>query len=208
MSRDDAVRAAAEAAHDAYERRAVEVGWETQARSRVAWADVPEANKQAMYAAMDAAAPHLTADLVRERDEARAAASELIDKLSAEHVRANAAARLAADARDEAAEHERRWQEHQDVCVMATLDRENLERERDEALAVLDPDVPMSPNKGHDETGLLADLRERIARAIDQAWAEAKDSDRNDGGYRDGYLDGLDRAETIARETPLRGDQP
>jgi hypothetical protein len=77
MSRDDAVRAAAEAAHDAYERRAAEVGWETQARSRVAWADVPEANKRAMYAAMDAAAPHLTADLVRELDEALAEVERL-----------------------------------------------------------------------------------------------------------------------------------
>lgn len=45
----------ARAMHDAYEARAAEVGWETQARSRVAWADVPEANKQAMYAAVDAA---------------------------------------------------------------------------------------------------------------------------------------------------------
>ena len=61
-----AVTAAAEAMHDAYEARAAEVGWETQARSRVAWADVPEANKQAMYAAVAAARPIIEAE-VRER---------------------------------------------------------------------------------------------------------------------------------------------
>ena len=57
-------------------------------------------------------------------------------------------------------------------------------------------DVPMSSNRGHD-------LRERIAQRIDQAWAEAKDRDRSDGGYRDGYLDGLEHAEGIARSTSL-----
>lgn len=36
--------------HDAYEKRAAEVGWTTQPRSRVAWVDVPLANKQAMRA--------------------------------------------------------------------------------------------------------------------------------------------------------------
>lgn len=59
---DPAVQAAAEAMHDAYEARAAEVGWETQARSRVAWADVPEANKQAMYAAVAAARPIIEAE--------------------------------------------------------------------------------------------------------------------------------------------------
>lgn len=60
-------------------------------------------------------------------------------------------------------------------------------------------DVPMSPDMGHD-------LRERIAQAVDQAWAEAKDRDRNDGGYRDGYIDGLEFAEGIVRSTPLTTD--
>lgn len=56
-------------------------------------------------------------------------------------------------------------------------------------------DVPMSPNTGHD-------LRERIAQRIDQAWAEANDQ-RPRSEYRDGYLDGLEHAEGIARSTPL-----
>ena len=45
-----------------------------------------------------------------------------------------------------------------------------------------------------------ADLRERIAQAIDQAWAEAKDR-RQKSEYREGYLDGLEHAERIARST-------
>jgi flagellar biosynthesis/type III secretory pathway protein FliH len=42
------------------------------------------------------------------------------------------------------------------------------------------------------------DLRERIAQAIDQAHTEAKYLLLDDG-YREGYLDGLDAAERIAR---------
>jgi len=41
--------------HDAYEAEAVRNGWETQERSRKPWADVPEANKATMRAAVDAA---------------------------------------------------------------------------------------------------------------------------------------------------------
>ena len=36
--------------HDAYEAAAIDVGWETQERSRKPWADVPEANKATMRA--------------------------------------------------------------------------------------------------------------------------------------------------------------
>jgi hypothetical protein len=45
---------ACEVMHDAYEAAAVSNGWETQKRSRVPWADVPEANKQTMRAAVSA----------------------------------------------------------------------------------------------------------------------------------------------------------
>lgn len=41
-----------EVMHDAYERAAVDAGWETQARSRRPWADVPEENKMTMRAAV------------------------------------------------------------------------------------------------------------------------------------------------------------
>ena len=51
----------------------------------------------------------------------------------------------------------------------------------------------------------LPDLRERIAQRIDQAWAEANDR-RPRSEYRDGYLDGLEHAEGIARSTPLTVD--
>ena len=40
--------------HDAYERAAVGAGWETQQASRKPWADVPEANKATMRAAVAA----------------------------------------------------------------------------------------------------------------------------------------------------------
>lgn len=40
--------------HDAYEQAAVGAGWETQKASRKPWADVPEANKATMRAAVQA----------------------------------------------------------------------------------------------------------------------------------------------------------
>lgn len=43
-----------EVMHDAYERAAVGAGWETQLASRKPWADVPEANKATMRAAVSA----------------------------------------------------------------------------------------------------------------------------------------------------------
>lgn len=46
------VEAACVLLHDAYERAAVEAGWQTQAASRKTWAEVPEANKATMRAAV------------------------------------------------------------------------------------------------------------------------------------------------------------
>ncbi|WP_088312394.1 hypothetical protein [Kineosporia sp. R_H_3] len=43
-----------EVMHDAYEAAAVTAGWETQERSRKPWAEVPEANKATMRAAVTA----------------------------------------------------------------------------------------------------------------------------------------------------------
>jgi hypothetical protein len=43
-----------EVMHDAYEAAAVGAGWETQQASRKPWADVPEANKATMRAAVSA----------------------------------------------------------------------------------------------------------------------------------------------------------
>lgn len=54
-----------------------------------------------------------------------------------------------------------------------------------------DGDVPMSQDRGHD-------LRERITHDIDRAHAQAKYLLLDDG-YREGYLDGLEAAERIAR---------
>ena len=45
--------------HDAYERAAVGAGWETNPHSRKPWADVPEANKATMRAAVSALWPVL-----------------------------------------------------------------------------------------------------------------------------------------------------
>lgn len=57
-SEDDLERLC-EVMHDAYEAAAVAAGWETQQRSRVPWADVPEANKVTMRAAVQALLDHL-----------------------------------------------------------------------------------------------------------------------------------------------------
>ena len=48
------IERACEVMHDAYEKAAKGAGWETQERSRVAWAEVPEANKVTMRAAVRA----------------------------------------------------------------------------------------------------------------------------------------------------------
>jgi hypothetical protein len=54
------VERACEVMHDAYEAAAVGAGWETQQASRKPWADVPEANKATMRAAVSALIEHLT----------------------------------------------------------------------------------------------------------------------------------------------------
>lgn len=59
---DDTVERACEVMHDAYEAAAVTAGWETQQRSRVPWAGVPEANKATMRAAVTALLEHLDAE--------------------------------------------------------------------------------------------------------------------------------------------------
>lgn len=51
---NDYIEQACEVMHDAYEAAAVGAGWETQERSRKPWADVPEANKVTMRAAVSA----------------------------------------------------------------------------------------------------------------------------------------------------------
>lgn len=43
-----------EVSHNAYEAAAINAGWETNPRSRVPWAEVPEANKATMRASIDA----------------------------------------------------------------------------------------------------------------------------------------------------------
>lgn len=53
------IERACEVMHDAYESAAVAAGWATQTASRKPWADVPEANKMAMRAAVGALFAHL-----------------------------------------------------------------------------------------------------------------------------------------------------
>jgi hypothetical protein len=49
---DRLVEEACEVMHDAYEQAALGAGWETNPASRKPWADVPEANKATMRAAV------------------------------------------------------------------------------------------------------------------------------------------------------------
>lgn len=51
---EDRVEHLCEVMHDAYERAAAGAGWETQEASRKPWAEVPEANKVTMRAAVGA----------------------------------------------------------------------------------------------------------------------------------------------------------
>ena len=48
------VEALSEVAHDAYEKRARVIGWQTQAESRRPWSQVPEANQECTRAAVRA----------------------------------------------------------------------------------------------------------------------------------------------------------
>jgi hypothetical protein len=56
---DAYVEECCEVMHDAYEEAARSAGWETQERSRKPWADVPEANKVTMRAAVAALLEHV-----------------------------------------------------------------------------------------------------------------------------------------------------
>jgi cytochrome bd-type quinol oxidase subunit 1 len=56
------IEEACEIMHDAYEEAAVTAGWETQERSRKPWAEVPEANKETMRAAVRALLEALAAE--------------------------------------------------------------------------------------------------------------------------------------------------
>jgi hypothetical protein len=60
---DSTIETAAAGMHDAYENAATANGWETNPASRKPWADVPEANKATMRAALAAALPSLVAEI-------------------------------------------------------------------------------------------------------------------------------------------------
>lgn len=53
------IESACEVMHDAYEKAATGAGWETNPASRKPWADVPEANKVTMRAAVSALLDYL-----------------------------------------------------------------------------------------------------------------------------------------------------
>ena len=59
LLKDTHIERACEVMHDAYEEAAKSTGWETQESSRVAWAEVPESNKQTMVQAVSALVGHL-----------------------------------------------------------------------------------------------------------------------------------------------------
>jgi hypothetical protein len=60
---DSTIETAVRAMHDAYETAATANGWETNPASRKPWADVPEANKATMRAALAAVLPSLVAEI-------------------------------------------------------------------------------------------------------------------------------------------------
>lgn len=62
MADKDRIEYLCEVMHDAYEQAAVGAGWETQKASRKPWADVPEANKVTMRAAVTALVNELEAE--------------------------------------------------------------------------------------------------------------------------------------------------
>lgn len=57
---------ACEVMHDAYEKAALGAGWETHPASRKPWADVPEANKATMRAAVAALIEALKSHMIPE----------------------------------------------------------------------------------------------------------------------------------------------
>lgn len=76
--------------------------------------------------------------------------------------------------------------------------------------------VAVERDKALGRASRAADIGERIAQAIDQAWAEAHDRQARriqprtaySVAYGDGYLDGLEYAEGIARTTLARPTTP
>jgi hypothetical protein len=64
---DGRIERACEVMHDAYERAAVGAGWETNPASRKPWAEVPEANKATMRAAVGALLEWVDAGRMEER---------------------------------------------------------------------------------------------------------------------------------------------
>lgn len=54
VERDQLVEMMCVTMHDAYETAAISAGWETNLKSRKPWAEVPEANKETMRAAVSA----------------------------------------------------------------------------------------------------------------------------------------------------------
>lgn len=63
------IERACEVMHDAYEKAAVGAGWKTNPASRKPWADVPEANKATMRAAVAALMNHLATEVEFSRPE-------------------------------------------------------------------------------------------------------------------------------------------
>lgn len=98
------------------------------------------------------------------------------------------------------------------VESLLTLDLQTSDGEvQPEACPTVSGASPSEPDDPHGacSRNLVAVARERdaararlatIAQRIDQAWAEAKDR-RQKSEYREGYLDGLEHAESIARTT-------
>ena len=67
----DRIERYCEIMHDAYEKAAVGAGWETQQASRKPWADVPEANKETMRAAVRALLVAVDDEFIRSARTAR-----------------------------------------------------------------------------------------------------------------------------------------
>ena len=83
VEREQLQAAIAETMHNAYEAAAVGNGWETNLRSRVSWAELPEANRATMLAAVEAALDGPLAPLVDVYDAAKAWADAIrrVDEL-------------------------------------------------------------------------------------------------------------------------------
>jgi hypothetical protein len=122
--------------HDAYEDAAKKEGWETQERSRKPWADVPEANKRTMRAAVSAACLPLLDQIDRLAMEA--GDCEAVRREWTEHYksaiglarREGERAKRAEEARDEAEADRERAEERRSA---AEHQRDLTEEDRDDA---------------------------------------------------------------------------